>query len=103
MARVSWTTRIHEQTIRQSAPLLASLLGLQLQARPRREGIVVLREGGTHLSGGLKGVTVWLRWDEAQSAVCHLDICSEEKDHLESTHCWEVALQLRRLLSDIER
>lgn len=101
MARVSWTTRIHEQTIRQSAPLLGSVLGLHLQARPSREGIVVLREGGAHLSAGQKGVTVRLQWDDERSALCRLDVCSEEADHLESTHCWEVALQLRRLLSDI--
>jgi len=75
MPQLAWTTKVHQDSILRLRPLISSSLDLERQRHQCRDGYLLLREAG---------------------------VTGEERDHPESTRCWDLALRLRRLLRQTE-
>ena len=98
MTNLVWTCKVHQASILRLQPLIARRLELELIERQCRDGYVVLRETGLPRQRLREAVVVTLHWKDSRSSLCHISVTSEENDHPESTRCWGLALQLRRLL-----
>ena len=102
MPQVDWTAKVHRTNLIELQPFIASSLDLELQQRQCRDGYVLFREAGVPHQYKQETVIATFHWKDSHSSLCHISVSSNEQNHPESTCCWEVALQLRRLLRPTE-
>jgi hypothetical protein len=99
MPAIGWSAKVHQATILKWRPTIASCLDLELQSRRSRDGYLFFMEVGLSRSCEPDAVNVTMHWKDSRSSTCHIHVFSKEQGHPESTRCWDVAVNLRRLLA----
>lgn len=102
MPQISWTTDLNPDHLVRLHALMSSSMGLRLDKRQSHSREQLWRQEDLPRRQHREAVEVMMRWRDSRNNRCRITVHSQEQDHPESTHCWDCAMKLRRLLPPVE-